>query len=364
MNTESLKICFFNSAKTWGGGEKWHLETALFLRDQGHEVTVFTNRNSELCKRAEAAGLHTLQTRITNLSFINPLKVKELTFQFGQMQFDMIIINLSADLKAAGMAAKRAGVKRIVYRRGSAIPVKNSFLNRYLYHRVITEIIANSEATKRTLLVNNSKLFPEERITVIYNGLDFASYPPLPEAPRHQEVIIGNLGRLVTQKGQDMLLKMARELLDQQVRFRLVIGGDGPLLDKLKQEVNRLGLHDVVEFKGFIADVPAFMQSLDIFVLPSHWEGFGYVIAEAMYYSKPVVAFNISSNGELIENNQSGFLVDYPNVNLLAEKTVLLISNEKLRHEMGRAGRKIVEEKFSMHVAREKLDRFIAGGNI
>lgn len=58
-------------------------------------------------------------------------------------------MNFSADIKTAGPAAKLAGVARIIYRRGSAIPIKNSLLNRFLFKRVLTDIIANSEATKK-----------------------------------------------------------------------------------------------------------------------------------------------------------------------------------------------------------------------
>jgi len=64
-------------------------------------------------------------------------------------------MSLSADMKLAGMAAKLAGVKRIIYRRGSAIPVKGSTISRFLIRKVFDEVLANSNETKRTILVNN-----------------------------------------------------------------------------------------------------------------------------------------------------------------------------------------------------------------
>ena len=87
-----------------------------------------------------------------------------------------IIINLSSDLKVAGIAAKLAGVRNIIYRRGSAIAIRDTWLNRFLYREVVTEIIANSEETARTILQNNQKLVPEEKIKVIYNGIDLEVY--------------------------------------------------------------------------------------------------------------------------------------------------------------------------------------------
>ena len=128
-----MKIAFFNSTKVWGGGEKWHYEISLALQKKGFETIIFTNKRSELYNRISSTGQKVYNIKISNLSFLNPFKIIVLKRVFQQEKIDSIILNLSADLKVAGIAARLAGIKKIVYRRGSAIPIRNTFLNRYIF---------------------------------------------------------------------------------------------------------------------------------------------------------------------------------------------------------------------------------------
>ena len=137
-------ICFFNSTKAWGGGEKWHFETSTFLHEQGHCVLVIAHKHGELFKRLKKTNIKCLGTQISNLSFLNPVKIKAVQKTLQIHRVSTIILNLSRDVKVAGLAAKQAGVERIIYRRGSAIPISNTLLNRYLFKNVISEILANS----------------------------------------------------------------------------------------------------------------------------------------------------------------------------------------------------------------------------
>jgi len=165
-------ICFFNSTQAWGGGEKWHFETCMHLHGLGHSVLVIAHLKSELYKRVSETTIHCLGINVSNLSFLNPFKINTVAGILKSNNVGTIIMNLSRDLKLAGLASKRAGVRRIIYRRGSAIPIKDSFLNRYYFKNIVTEVLANSFATKSTILANNAHLFPEDSIKVIYNGIE------------------------------------------------------------------------------------------------------------------------------------------------------------------------------------------------
>lgn len=356
-------ICFFNSAKVWGGGEKWHYEISGALNNKGYSTVVVTNRRSELFNRVKHTGQKLYAVRITNLSFLNPLKVISLKRIFKREKIRVIIINLSADLKVAGIAAKLAGVNRIIYRRGSAIPVKNRWLNRFIFKNIITGIIANSEDTKRTILKNNPHLFPSEKIKVIYNGIAISDYKPDEKSrlykSENNEIILGNLGRLVHQKGQKYLIDIASELKDHNLNFKILIGGEGPLKKELLLYAGKLGVSEKILFQGFIDDVPAFMNSIDIFVLTSLWEGFGYVIIEAMTCRKPVVAFNISSNPELIEDNKTGFLTELNNIQDFAAKLGILIKDRSLREKFGEQGYINVKTRFTIERAVKDVEDFL-----
>src|SRR5690606_1106956 len=158
------KICFFNTAKVWGGGEKWHFEVSGHIHSKGYPVLVIAHRDSVLFQKLKGANIPCLGINLSNLGFLNPMKHHEICSIFKEHGFQTIVMNMSRDIKIAGPCAKRAKIKRIVYRRGSAIPIKDTYLNRFLFKNVLTEVLANSQATKQTILENNGKLFPEDKI--------------------------------------------------------------------------------------------------------------------------------------------------------------------------------------------------------
>ncbi len=342
-------ICFFNTTKAWGGGEKWHFDIATALADEGERVVAVTHPDSLLRQKLTGKGIETVAFRISNLSFLNPLRLITLVRFFKKHNVNCVVMNLPADLKVAGMAAKIAGVERIVYRRGSAIPIRNTLLNRFLLGSVVTDVLANSYETKRTILVNNPNLIPDSKITVIHNGIkinpDFIR--PEKAKPEGDPITIGTLGRLEKQKAQHLLVDLAVRLKAAGFNFRMIIGGEGRLREELEKSIATHNLDKYVKLVGYVEDVETFMREIDIFVLPSHWEGFGYVLAEAMAQSKPVVAFDHSSNPELVEDNRTGYLVKPGDVNDLFEKCTALIINGKRREAFGIAGREKVLREFS-----------------
>lgn len=358
-----MNVCFFNSSKTWGGGEKWHFDMASMLHEKGYSVMLMTGLHSELFDRARNAGLPCRRIKVTNLSFLNCIRIIRLSRYFRKHAFDAIIINLSADLKLAGISAKLAGVRNIIYRRGSAIPIRNKPFNRFLFSRIINRIIANSEETKRTILQNNSRLFPLEKITTLYNGINLNAFDNMPAgqlfARKEHEFIIGNAGRLVHQKGQQHLIRLASILDKEGLDFRIVIAGSGPMEEQLRQKAADARVEHRITFLGFVDQMKAFMESIDIFVLTSLWEGFGYVLAEAMACRKPVVAFRISSNPEIVTDNETGYLVELRDMEAMADKVLKLAADGSLREKMGIKGRERVEKMFNITRNKEAFEQFL-----
>lgn len=357
------KICFFNSTKSWGGGEKWHFDVASGIDKEKFDSIVFTNPQSELYKKCNENGINARTFKVSNLSFLNPFKVKKLAKIFSEHNFDTIILNLPSDLKLAGMAAQKANIKQIIYRRGSAIPIKNSFLNRFLFRNVITEIIANSQKTKNTILKNNISLFDPDKIHVLYNGIDIEKFPTKNKVEftyqKKKEIIIGNAGRLDPQKAQYFLIDLAKKLNDLDVIFKIKIAGDGILKDKLQNEIEKNGLSHQVELLGFVENVPEFMKHIDVFVLTSKWEGFGYVLAEAMAAYKPVIAFDISSNPELIQHEETGYLIEPFQVDQMAKAIYHLTLNEEEYRRLAMNTRKRVEDFFTKNQMLKKVEEFL-----
>jgi len=360
---QNQTICFFNSMPTWGGGEKWHYDFSRSLFQKGHHIIVYTNRTGELKRKIVKTGIPSYNVRIHNLSFLNPFKILRIARTLKQEHVRLIIVNLLADVKVAGLAAKIAGVQRVIYNRGNAIPIRNNRINSILFRKVVDEILANSFEAKRAILKNNPKLIDPLKIKVIYNGMDFKQFESKPSNPCYQrkegEVIIGNAGRMEKQKAQEYLVDLAVELTKAKQNFRILIAGDGSLENQLREYARSCGVEDRIVFLGFIEDMKSFMDSIDIFVVSSRWEGYGYVIVEAMANAKPVVAFNVSSNPEIIEEGRNGFLIPPFDTGLFSDRVMELIANSELREKFGASARASVYDRFDFNRALEALEGYL-----
>lgn len=320
-------ICFCNGNIPWGGGETWHLNAARSFAARSWRVLLICHPESELYARAaREPGIRVLPLRLGRLAFLNPALLARLTALFKREKPRAVIMNLPSDLKAAGPAARLAGVRHVIYRRGSALPVRDSAMNRWLFGRVITRLIVNSQATRAQALAANPRLIPEERISVLPNGLDVAAFDAALALARSagqpaarqdggqggRPFIIGTAGRLNRQKAQHLLLQLGKELSDMGLDLRLLIAGTGEREAELKKLARDLGLGDKTGFTGFMHDLSPFWAHIDLFVLPSLWEGFGNVVIEAGLAEKPVFAFAVSNLPELIINGVNGRLFPLP----------------------------------------------------
>lgn len=355
MTDNTEYICFFNSHKAWGGGEKWHSEAARFFKDHGYKVLVCGNAEGELLNRIDS-DITKEQVYLSNLSFLNPFAYIRIFQLFQKYHIATIILCLPIDLKVAGVVARICHIPHIIYRRGSAIPIKNSLSNRIIFKRIITNVIANSEATKATVIQNNKNLIDTNKISVLYNGIDI---PALRTKHEHARFTWGTAGRLEPQKNIETLLEVAEKLRMRGLDFELKIAGDGSLKSRIEQSIHEKHLDENVSLVGFQKNLNDFYESLDVFALSSLWEGFGYVLAEAMTYSLPIVAYNVSSNPELIQDGINGYLIPLNNTDMFADKLEVLISDKELQQQLGANGRSIVSEKFDKKKNLEKTLNYI-----
>jgi len=358
----SKNICFFNTTSFWGGGEKWHFEAAEQLSKTNNNTFFVCDGKGELAKKLE--GLKVVQHYVTagNLSFLNPSKINSLVQFYKENNIDTVIFNNPKDLKLGGRAAKKASVKNIVYRRGIAVEVKKSRLNKHLFRDVVTHFIFNSKATKELLEKNYKSIIPTKKTAIIYNAIKFPDTEVCHTEPVEvqKQIIIGNAGRLVEQKAQHYLIDIAEKLKEKNVDFTIQIAGDGPLYNELKQEISERNLADNIKLLGFVEDMSTFMNGVDIFVSTAIWEGFGFVLAEAMVAKKAVLAFDVSSNPELVRDGENGYLIPPKDIDLFATKIEALISNKTLREKMGAEAYRFAKANFETDTQFQKLIHFVA----
>ena len=355
-------ICFFNTNKEWGGGEKWHFDMARRLHDRGQKIILCAYPDSPLFHKALEAEIPVYSFKVNNLSFINFQLINKLRNFFHNKKVTHLLLNLPSDLKTAGRAARAANVNHIIYRRGSAISISNSFFNRYLFKNIVDRMIVNSEETKRLIFSGNPNIFDEDKIHVIYNGIDLDNYPDKEEAFRSddkKDIVLGNVGRLEKQKNQHFLIDLVSLLHQKGYNVKLQIAGSGRLEQELQNSIKEKKLGKHINLLGFTENVKSFLMSIDIFVLSSLWEGFGYVIAEALACYRPVVAFDTSSNPEIVSHGNDGFLVPKNDLNSFAEAIIYLIDNPELRRNMGDYGAEKVKNSFNIQTTTTNLLNFL-----
>jgi len=215
-------------------------------------------------------------------------------------------------------------------------------------------ILTNSQAVKSFL--SEQIGLPADKIAVIPNGLEFdatASGSVEDPSPTGEVLEIGTVARLEPQKGLSYLVE-AIARLPKDMEFRLWIAGGGPDEASLREQVTRLDLGETVQFLGIRHDVPALMTRLDLFVLPSLWEGLPNVVLEAMAARRAVVATNVDGTPEAAIHGQTALLVPPRDPAALADAMVRLARDPEMRRRFGEAGRKRVEEEFRMELMVER----------
>jgi len=170
--------------------------------------------------------------------------------------------------------------------------------------------------------------------------------------------VIGTAAVLEERKGHRFLLEAAALLKRRGHRLKYRFAGDGSERERLQQIVLELGLREDVEMIGFVSDIPAFLSTIDIFVLPSVYEGLGVAILEAMAAGKPVVATRVGGIPELVSDAATGLLVPPMNPQALTEAISKLLSQPGLAQQMGEKGRGRVRKDFTVEQMAKKNEDF------
>jgi glycosyltransferase involved in cell wall biosynthesis len=224
--------------------------------------------------------------------------------------------------------------------------------------------IANCNAVKDKVIQQEN--LPPEKIEVIYNGLDLSEYrQTLKNESLREELGVVNGTLLVGLianfnfeiKGHIYFLGAAKKILEKVPDAKFVLVGDGPLRPRYQEVARELNLNNNVYFLGKRTDVPTIISNLDVSVLSSINEGFSNVILESMAASKPVVATKVGGSPEMVTNGVTGYLVPPADSQSMANAIIKLLQNPDEAKTMGAAGRKIVQEKFTVEAMVKSYER-------
>lgn len=227
-------------------------------------------------------------------------------------------------------------------------------------------VITISEFNRRFMVQKYG--LPISKIHIVHCGIDLNRFEFLERKPRQtgQPLRILNVGRLVTEKAQDILLKAMSTLKAREVPFTLEIIGGGPLQGELIQMAENLNLVDAVTFHGVQTEefVRERLGAADLFVLSSRSEGLPVVVMEALAVGTPTIATRIFGIPEIIEDKISGLLVPPDDPDALADAIFAVNTNPTLLRSIPDAGRRKVEASFERGVCTSHLIGLWAGAII
>lgn len=209
------------------------------------------------------------------------------------------------------------------------------------------KVAAISEAVKNYLI--KTEHISKSKIVVIPNGVDtekfFVSEPqffvnPIP--------VVGTIGRLEKQKGHQYLLETLSLLKERQWEAWLI--GEGSLQGKLEKQAKQQGIKERVQFLSPTGDILPLLQKMDIFVLPSLWEGLGIVLLEAALAGKPIIASAVDGIKEILENKKTALLVPPASPASLAKAIEWLLEHRQEAQQMALTAQRAVKEKFDIRI--------------
>jgi glycosyltransferase involved in cell wall biosynthesis len=190
--------------------------------------------------------------------------------------------------------------------------------------------------------------FPPSLIKEIPNGVDTSVFNLLEGPMSHQERWIIYVGRFDRAKALGDLFRAFKKVHVRFSKARLVLVGDGDEKESLIRLAHELDISPFVRFEGIQEDVKSYLSQSEIFAFPSLSEGMSNVLLEAMACGLPVVATRIGGNVDLIENGLNGLLVSPGEPEELSEAIITLLAVPERSRQMGKNGRRRVEERFSL----------------
>jgi glycosyltransferase involved in cell wall biosynthesis len=223
-------------------------------------------------------------------------------------------------------------------------------------------VVVNCEFLKTHL--EQDERVPAQKIRLCYNGIDTKVFHRLP-GPRHPRLrdsalVIGVVCGLRPEKDLPTLVEAFSRVSKIQRGMKLAVVGSGPELAALELQARKLDITENCVFEPSTVEVPAWLRSMDIFVLPSLTEALSNSLMEAMACGCCAVATCVGGNPELVRDKETGLLFEPGDVEGLAAALRELVENQPLREELAAAGEKQILEKFTLRASAERMAEIYA----
>ena len=346
-----LELCV---APGLGGLELYFHRCCVELQRKGHTVISVRLTGSRLEALGKKDGIPTRSMSRGN-KFFPWRHARQLGRIIAEHRIDIVHAHHKDDLPLAALtkSTSQRPFKLVFTRQMPMKHKKKDPYHRWLYTKIdlfltITELLKRDALEKLPM--------PADRVQRLYYGV---SAPP----PKDEEFLkqfltisqpgdftIGVFSRLEFQKGQHLVIKALKKLIDQKIPARLYVVGDSMSPEyhaSLLSMVKTLQLEERVAFKGFISEPVFAMMGMDVMILPSRNEAFGLVLIEAMRCGIAVAGVNAGGVPEIITHGETGLLFEWDNPDQLAEQLAELFRDPGLRNKLAINGKAMADMEFN-----------------
>lgn len=363
--TGPLRIAAHNGARAYGGGEKWTVLLLKGLAERGHRVHLFCN-DEGVAARAAAHGVPASPGALGGHLMLP--HVWTFSRRLRGFRPDVLLLSTFKKVWLGGMAARLAGVPRVVSRIGldTDLPGKH-WTYRLAYRRWVDAVLVNADGIRRDI-VDGLPGYPAGRVATVYDGIRLPG--PVPDRGEARTTlglpveghVVGSVTRLSPQKRLDRFL----EVMALLPGVHAVLAGEGESEGALQARAAELGLVDRVHFLGYREDVSTVLAALDVFLLTSDAEGMANAMLEAMAAGVPVVSTPVSGADEALAPDAEGRapgLVTSAEPSALADAARGVLELPAVRLSMGLEGRRRVEARFSFDAMLDAWEAVLAGAS-
>ncbi len=356
-----MRILQITDAMGWSGGTQQVLFLCKGLKDKGHDVLLACCRDSEIEKIAIEKGISLVNCPMrqdydifTILSLKNIIKKYKIEIVHSQ----------HPKAHALGLSASFiAKVPVFIFTRRVIFNLRKNIFSQIKYNsKRINKIIAVSEGVKKVLVEYG---ILSSRIEVIHSGTDLQKFNSKINSQKIRDEfnilndapLVGLIGNFSYYKGHTFFLEAIPLVLKKIPQAKFILAGRDTDGRELSNLVDKLGIGHNTILAGFRRDIPQVLAATDLTVNASLQEGFAGTIRESLAMEKPVVVTNVGGNSEMVIDKENGLLVPPADSQSLAEGIINLLADRQKAIEMGKKGRRLVEEKFSVENMVDKTEK-------
>lgn len=363
--SKSLSILHTESSLGWGGQERRILVEALAMRQRGHRLTFACDPRGELYRRVRLQRFSV--TPLTFGGIYNLGAWIRLRRLMALQPPDILNTHSSLDSWVGSLAWRSMSPRPLLIRtRHLSTPVKNNWPTRWLYRKPAA-IITTGQVTKELIMERLG--VPARRIFSIPTGVDLTEFAPQEKSREllaqikipADTFVFGSVAVLRSWKGHLYLLEAFQRLIADGARACLLLVGEGPYRVVIEEKIAQLGLQSWVRLAGFREQVAPWFALMDVVVLASYAnEGVPQSLLQALAMARPVVGTTVGGIPEAIIDGETGLLASPRDPKSLARAMDRLQSNPNYRRDLGRRGRDLVVERFSLEQMAAEIEAVYA----